>query len=581
MDEMGSFRVGGEIENPGRLRQWRRVLADCFGRRDAFRRRSRMRLSVAETVAGRRRASVRGVQRTALALFIAALSSAITADSRLHAQDPRLASLDSLRTMGHGPREERAGETDSVPRLELGSCPFERGAWADAVTLECGWLVVPESRALPSGRTLRLAVAVMRAAAPSLPPIVLLQGGPGLSGLDAFLPALATTPLPRMRDVVVYDQRGAGHSEPALCPDYNRRRREALAADAGRGTALEREAPVIRSCLATLRDHGIDPSAYTTAESAADLVDLRHALRYQSWDVYGHSHGALQALAALALDPAGIRSVVLDRPVKPGPYRAELPLRIQRALNRLFSACAADAGCRTAFPDPAADLAALVETLDARPITVPQAAGPATEFVLDGAMLIHALAGGLDAHARMGWIPFLLHELRSGDWEQAARELAGWAGGRSSDAPATVSMMPCNDQYGARATAVEDSVLAAVSPPVRSIARIRSVRTCALWTDRTEDASLLMPTGSQTPVLILVAEYDVGGASPEDGRSIANLLGNGTLVELPAEGHADSARPGTCVRSIMFQFWQEPMRPVDISCVAGMPGVRFVTSGTR
>jgi pimeloyl-ACP methyl ester carboxylesterase len=473
--------------------------------------------------------------------------------------------------------EEPPRQAGAVPRFEVGPCPFERRAWADAVTLECGRLIVPESRARPAGRTLRLAVAILRAPEASLPPLVMLQGGPGLSGLDTFLPAVAGSPLPRLRDVVVYDQRGAGHSEPALCPDYNRLRREALAGDAGRSTAVEREAPVVRACLARLRADGIDPAAYTTAESAADLADLRQALGYPSWDVYGNSYGARQALAGLAVDPEGVRSAVLDRPLIHGPQRAEHPMRIQRSLNRLFAACAADADCRAAFPDPAADLEALVEQLETRPITLPQSQPAASESVIDGAVLIHALAGGLNARPRMGRIPLLLHELRSGDSARAAREIAGWAAALSPDFPATLSIMPCNDEYSAHALAVADSVLADVSPAVRSLARIRSIRTCGLWMDRVESAPLPTPTGSRTPVLIIVGEYDTSGAPPEDGRRIAALLENATLVVLPAHGHAVSARPVLCIQGMMFQFWQDPTRPVDTSCLAGMPGIRLVT----
>lgn len=55
------------------------------------------------------------------------------------------------------PLEDQSGHTRQMPRFESGPCPFEREAWADAVTLACGRLVVPESRARPAGRTLRLA----------------------------------------------------------------------------------------------------------------------------------------------------------------------------------------------------------------------------------------------------------------------------------------------------------------------------------------------------------------------------------------------------------------------------------------
>lgn len=71
----------------------------------------------------------------------------------------------------------------------------------------------------------------MAPGARALPPLVLLHGGPGERGIDNSLRPLAAPPLPRLRDVVIYDQRGAGYSEPALCPDYGRRRFEALAAE--------------------------------------------------------------------------------------------------------------------------------------------------------------------------------------------------------------------------------------------------------------------------------------------------------------------------------------------------------------
>jgi pimeloyl-ACP methyl ester carboxylesterase len=485
----------------------------------------------------------------------------------------------ALLTLVAAPVPGQQPQAEPVPRFEVGPCPFEPGAWAGSVTLECGRLIVPANRSQPTGGSLRLAVAILRAPEPSLPPLVMLEGGPGSSGMRTFLPAAAASPLPSLRDVVVYDQRGAGHSEPALCPDYNRRRREAFLADTDRRDAVARETPVVAACLATLRAEQIDPSAFTTAESAADLADLRRALGYQSWDVYGHSYGARQALAALAVDPEGIRSLVLDRPVTPGPQRAELLLRVQRSLDRLFAACAADAGCRKAFPDPAADLATLVEQLDARPLRLPrlQAAGVSSELGLSGAMLIHAFAGGLNSPARMGRIPLLLHELRRGDSERAAPEIARWSIIRHAPAPATLSIMPCNDEYGRHALALEDSVRAIVSPPVRSLTSIRSVRTCALWTDQVEPASLPMPTGSPTPVLILVGEFDTSGAPPEDGRHLAALLGNATLVELPAQGHAVAVPPNPCIQGMILQFWLDPNRPVDTSCVAGMPGIRFVT----
>jgi hypothetical protein len=137
--------------------------------------------------------------------------------------------------------------------------------------------------------------------------------------------------------------------------------------------------------------------------------------------------------------------------------------------------------------------------------------------------------------------------------------------------------VPCNDEYGESALALEDSALAAVSQPVRALARIRSVRTCAAWTARDGDPELPTPTGIRKPVHIVVREYDTSGAPPEAARRIASLLGNATVVELPAQGHNDAPRPGSCAMRIIFAFAGDPTRPVDTSCIAGMPRIQFVT----
>jgi pimeloyl-ACP methyl ester carboxylesterase len=499
-----------------------------------------------------------------LTLAIAAVPVMVMLCSPLHAQDPRFGARDSSRV---------------VPRFEPGPCPGEQRPLAEGLTLDCGRLIVAERRDRSSERTVQLPVAILRGTARSaLPPLVLIHGGPGSSGLDTFLPVVAASPLPRMRDVVMFDQRGAGHAEPALCPDFNRRRGEALlAADSG-GTASERERAVVRSCVASLRRQGIDPTAYTTAESASDVVDLRKSLGYATWDLYAVSYGGRLAVAVLALDAEGIRSVVLERPMNPLQHRAENPLRLQRALDRLFAACAADVACRTAFPNPANDLAAVFEELEARPLrAVPgDSAERRPQIALDGATLVHALGDGLNAHARIGRIPFLLHELRRGNRLGAAREIAGWAAGRHPDLPATISLVPCNDEFGERALALEDSALAVVSPPVRAVARIRSVRTCADWPDDSAAVTVPVPAGSRSPVLIIVGEYDTSGAPPEDARRIADLLGNATVVELPGQGHADPIGP--CVQRLLLQFWQDPNRVVDRSCINAMPAIRFATS---
>src|SRR4029079_8417387 len=109
-----------------------------------------------------------------------------------------------------------------LPRFEPGEC-LARGDWSAGVRRECGWLVVAESRDHASANTIRLAVEIFRAKEPNgAPPLVVLHGGPGNSGIQLYSAGVAMSGLPQHRDVVIYDQRGAGFSEPKLCPGYER-----------------------------------------------------------------------------------------------------------------------------------------------------------------------------------------------------------------------------------------------------------------------------------------------------------------------------------------------------------------------
>src|SRR5258706_11137071 len=232
------------------------------------------------------------------------------------------------------PLAPRREAQSRLPRFERTDCWVD-GDWARDVRRECGWLVVPESRDRARAGTVRLAVEIFRSREPpGAAPRVFLHGGPGgPGGIRLYSEGVGRRSVSLQRDVVIYDQRGAGFSEPKLCPAY----------DAAAAAAIPEAR---RACIAELDAQGVDRRAYNTAASVADLIDLRRTLGYASWDVYGMSYGARLAQEAMARDRRGIHAVVLASPLSRSfSSQAEQPLSTQHAFERVFAACARQPAC--------------------------------------------------------------------------------------------------------------------------------------------------------------------------------------------------------------------------------------------
>lgn len=462
-----------------------------------------------------------------------------------------------------------------VPRFEAADCLLN-GDWARDVRRECGWLVVPESRDRHDTKTVRLAVEILRASEPNgTPPLVLLHGGPGgPGGIRLYSAGIATSPLRKHRDVVIYDQRGAGLSEPTLCPAYDRVAESASNLRDG----AERNARLLaarRACIAELDAQHIDRLAYNTAASGADLIDLRRALGYAEWDIRGVSYGARLAQEVMERDRQGIRAVELASPVARGfPSRAEQPLSTQRAFERLFAACALQPSCHEAFPNVEQDFYASYDELTKSPVPVAVTTvdGQTNTIFVDGDRLVAYIRDRMLTRLEISRVPLLLHELRSGDRSKAGREIAG-DGSVSQNLTGRVvrELVTCYDSYGPDYR----KSLASVNGMVRLPFRRRDDRACQAWLPRFGDRLTQTPVRSDIPTLIQTGHFD-DRTPVEQARRIAATLDRAYLVELPNEGH--DARPGPCHAAIVAQFFADPTHRPDTSCIATIAPVRFVTT---
>jgi pimeloyl-ACP methyl ester carboxylesterase len=198
-------------------------------------------------------------------------------------------------------------------------CPFDTGPRG---RVDCGHVTVLQDRAEPDGRRLRLAVAVLRSTGsmPASEPLVFLSGGPGepilrhlsqLNGSRFFRAAREG------RDLVFFDQRGTGISEPTFCEGLDR----VLAYDGlvapPRDELLDGQLRALSECRRKLAVDGIDVADFSSTSSAHDVRDILDALGYQRADLYGHSYGSRLALAVIPEHPEILRSVLLSAPIRP------------------------------------------------------------------------------------------------------------------------------------------------------------------------------------------------------------------------------------------------------------------------
>ncbi|HET7133751.1 MAG TPA: alpha/beta fold hydrolase, partial [Gammaproteobacteria bacterium] len=203
-----------------------------------------------------------------------------------------------------------------------------------------------------------------QSANPRPDPLLVITGGPGQSTVDFYLEARgAFEPTRRERELILVDQRGTGRSAEGFgcnVPDD-------LALETAGAPALM---AFLDKCISGLRH---DPRFYSTSVAVQDLDRVRAALGIEQWDVYGISYGTRVAQHYLRRFPDRVRAIVLDGVVPPdlalGP---DVAREAQRALDRIFERCAADARCAARFPGLPAEFKALLAKLASDPVDMPE-----------------------------------------------------------------------------------------------------------------------------------------------------------------------------------------------------------------
>lgn len=304
--------------------------------------------------------------------------------------------------------------TSSTGAIDWAPCP-------DNDEIECGSLDVPLDYDDPTGPTITLALQRTLATGPErIGSLLFNPGGPGVSTLDfdyvSVLPLVFDEALVERFNIVGWDPRGVGRSEPVDCVDDLDPYLNAVDPtpdDDAEQAALDQAG---QDLAAACHDADGDLLPHvSTQDTARDMDAIRNALGEATISYFGFSYGSELGAMYATLFPQSVRAMVIDGATNPSPdptaEARESAVGIERALDRVLRDCAEDDGC--AFHsdgDPFTAYDELFAALDANPLPAPDGRPPIGQAAMTWAS-IGALYNEAD------WEPFTeaLADARDGD----------------------------------------------------------------------------------------------------------------------------------------------------------------------
>ena len=444
--------------------------------------------------------------------------------------------------------------------LALTPCRLENSA----AQASCGVLEVPEDRAHPDVRRIKLRVAVVPSLArtPQPDPLFLLAGGPGQAATAAFGPMLAVfDKTHRSRDIVLVDQRGTGKSNPLEC---ELSAESAPLAEKVGEDPLRNEAK-LRACI---KGYDADLRFYTTSIAMQDLDDVRRALGYQTVNLWGGSYGTRAALVYLREHGEHVRAVVLDGVA---PLSFALPLWFardaQRALDLLFENCAADAACAKAFPDLKPRFAGLLDSLPVQAHVADPLTGQAVEVAITRSFFVAALRGVLYLPDLAALVPLTIDRALKGDWNPFLAQTVGLQSGFSRTmALGMLLSVTCAEDAPRFDSA--DIARASRNTFIGPSLAQQFKDVCLAWPPSEIPPAFYQPVRSDKPVLLLSGELDPV-TPPSWAEEAAKTLPNHLHIVVPGVGHGATAEG--CSAQLVAKFIETgTLQGIDAACAQHM-----------
>jgi len=458
--------------------------------------------------------------------------------------------------------------------LEWVDCWFDSPLWRP---VHCAHFhTAPEAGAAPEEFVLPVVYIPQKFWARRGPPVQYIAGGPGGSSwlqpdkVEFWLDWVDETQW--SADLVLYDQRGVGLSQPAFaCPELRDLRRELLPLPLPTEEAYRRVREATRACHDRIRGDGVDLSRLNTRSNASDATDLMRTLGLDKWDLYGVSYGTRVALEMMRATPEYLRAVVLDSPYPPevSPELSDAWL-LQRSFELFSRICELADECTETAADLDGRLESAFERVERELIKLSVRdpdTGRDIAVVYDHEDLAWLLFEAMYQWDAIPRLPASVRALAEGRLDSHMRSLIqDGVDALLEDAvsDAVASSVDCHD---AGPVDLRDAELQLrLFPRTASIKRFDwQYHACRYWASGEAPAVFRTPVVSNVPTLLLAGEFDPV-TPPEWAESAVAHLSQGHLFVFPAVGHGvlDSH---ICAADLVRSFLADPASARPPECL--------------
>ncbi|MEJ5867519.1 alpha/beta hydrolase [Pseudokineococcus sp. 5B2Z-1] len=490
-----------------------------------------------------------------------------------------------------GPVTATAGEPAADPALAR--YYEQQPAWVPCGEVrECTTVEVPVDWDEPAGEALELAVSRVPAGDPGerIGSLLVNPGGPGASGVDwvgADAAAVASEAVRERYDVVGFDPRGVGRSDPVDCLD-DAQLDAYLAQDVSTATPADEEAALERArtfAAGCEADAGPLLGEIGTPSVARDLDVLRAVLGDERLTYLGKSYGTLIGAEYARAFPERVGRLVLDGALDPASTADDVALGqargLEQSLRAFATACVGgdvddcplgggqdgEEGVQAAL-DEVADLLARAgdEPLPTgdpqRPLTQPLAATGVVAALYDEGYwptLAGALRLALDgdgsgllalADAYSGRLP---------DGSYSSNLLEAFTAVTCLDYPAPLADQQSQDRLREQ---LEEAA------PTLSGLLVGEDVTCDVWPVPPVRTPSPVDAPGAAPVLVVGTTGDP--ATPYAwAESLADQLDAGRLLTYDGEGHTAYLRSSECVDGAVDGYLLDGVLPGEGATCAG------------